>query len=250
MENDIIKDGLKPRELEQMIAEVDAEILAETQAIEALAARPNAIIIIHPERDLAIAKIRLEILNLNNYASCRVITTDSDLAPASDDLILIAGLKKSLTAKIGEYLNPVKQHLADMQAVFNPMLDLLKQAESTNKQKITAYTDAQKARQAEIERVNYEAQEVARKQAALNDGVFTVNTEPIVAPAPIKKVSTGLGSVSEVKAPSTWEIENESLIPKEYWQLDTVKINRIVRAGGKIPGIKVVEHTTIRTNTR
>jgi len=240
VQNDIIKDGIEPRRLEQQIAETDTALT--TSFVDTVAIR------IKPELNESVTALHKEIALLNAYASGRVIKTDADLTPASDDLILIAGLKKSLTAKMDEYVKPIKGHLSDIEAVFRPMIDLLKQAEATNKAKITAYTDLVKARQAEIERVNYEAQEVARKQAALNGGAFTVNTEPIVAPAPVRKVSTGLGSISEVKAPNTWEIENETLIPKEYWQLDTIKINRIVRAGGKIPGIRVVEHTTIRTN--
>ena len=212
---------------------------------------PTAIICIHPELDESVTKFQRELNKVLSYAELRVIKTDADLTPASDDLILIAGLRKSLTAKIDEYVKPIKGHLADAQAVFTPMLDVLKQAEVTNKAKVSAYTDAQKARVAEAERLNRESQELARKQAAFSaTGEFTVDTTKLEAPAPVRKVSTGLGSISEVGAPSTWEEEDWDLIPRQYKMLDSPKISKVVRSGGQIPGIKVIKHTTIRTNLR
>ena len=209
-----------------------------------------ALININPRDNPVIAKLQEEIIKLSNYAMGRVIKCDTDLTPAGDDLIMISKLKKALKAKQEEYVSPIKNHLEKVQFVFKDLLGCLDDLEKNTKAKITAYTDVQKARAAEIAEVNRLVDEVAKKQAALNDGAFTVDTVPLEAPAPVKHISTGSGTISEVKAPPTWEIIDEALIPKEYWQLDTVKINRIVRAGGSIAGIKVTTHTGLRTNTK
>jgi len=209
-----------------------------------------AIINIRPDDDLVIVNLKAEIIKLSNYSIDRVIKCDTDLTPAGDDLILISKLKKALKEKQAEYVNPIKTHLDKVQFVFKDLLACLEDIEKTNKAKITAYTDAQKARAAEIAEVNRQASEIARKQAALNGGEFMVDTTPIEAPALVKKVSTLSGSISEVKAPATWELEDFDKVPNQYKILDTVRINQLVRAGGSIPGIKVIKNTTIRTTAR
>jgi hypothetical protein len=206
---------------------------------------------IRPETDVAVENLKTEIIKLSNYATSRVIKSDTDLTPATNDMVLVAKLKKALKEKQNEYAQPIKDHLARVQVVFNELLGILSDIEAINKAKVTAYTDAQKARVAEAERLNREAMELARKQAEFSGtGEITVDTTTLEAPAPVRHVSTGSGSISEVKAPSTWELENWDLVPNQYKLLDTVRIGQIVRAGGSIPGIKVITHTTIRTTTK
>jgi hypothetical protein len=209
-----------------------------------------AVININPYNDMAVINLRHEIVKLSNYAGNRIIKSDTDLTPATDDLVLVSKLKKALKEKQAEYVNPIKEHLDKVQFVFKDLLSCLLDIEIVNKDKIFAYTNAQKARAAEAERLNCEAEELARKQAAFNNGEFTVNTTPIEAPVPVKKVSTLSGSVSEVKAPNTWELEDFDKVPNQYKILDTVRINQLVRAGGSIPGIKIITNTTIRTTTK
>ena len=211
----------------------------------------TAIIIINPGANQAIVNLKGEITKLMEYTTSRVIKSDTDLTPATNDLTLISKLKKAVKGYQDEYVSPIKTHLDKVQFVFKDLLACLDIVEKDNKTKIQTYIDAQKARAIEAERLNREAAELARKQAEFSGtGEITVDTTPLEAPPPIKHISTESGTISEVKAPSTWEIENEALIPHEYWQLDTVKINRIVRAGGSIPGIKITKHTGIRTNTK
>jgi hypothetical protein len=210
-----------------------------------------AIINILPENDLAVINLTSEIDKLGDYAATRVIKSDTDLTPAGEDLILILGLKKALKEKQREYTFPIQEHYEKVNAVFKDLLTSLDLIEKLNKSKITAYTDAQKARVAEAERLNREADELARKQAEFSGtGEITVNTTPLEAPAPVKKVSTLSGSFSEVAAPNTWVLVDWKLVPDDCKMLDTTKINKIVRAGGSITGIRVIKNTTIRTSVR
>jgi hypothetical protein len=57
----------------------------------------------------------------------------------------------------------------------------------------------------------------------------------------IKTIHTDAGRAT-VQERKDWEVENEALVPDEYWTLDTAKIGRIIRADGTIPGIKVTTY--------
>jgi hypothetical protein len=210
----------------------------------------TAIIMICPESSLGYSNLFSALTNLKRYAEERVIKTASDILPATDDLALISRLKKQLTTLRDEYVKPIRGHLDDVMRPFSELSGLLVVAELTNKDKISAFDTAQKARAAEIAEVNRQTEEIARKQAALSGGEFTVDTTPIEAPAPIKHVSTQSGTASIVKAPSTWELEDWALVPDQYKMLDTTKIGKVIRAGGSIPGIKIIQQTGIRVTTR
>lgn len=56
--------------------------------------------------------------------------------------------------------------------------------------------------------------------------------------ANIKTIRTEVGTAT-VQERKDWEIEDLSLVPKEYFKLDEAKIGKIIRAGGAVPGVKV-----------
>jgi hypothetical protein len=239
-----------PDELDNLIDELENHI-PEPLGDFAEPEKPTAVIVISPETNPAIIGLKAEITKLKGYAIGRVIDDDKALVSAGDDLVLIAKVKKALTEKLNEYAKPIKTHLANIQDVFKPLIDLIAEAETVNKAKVKVYIDAQKARAAEAERLNQEALELAQKQAAFSGtGEITVDLTTLEAPAPVKKIDTGSGTIADVKAPNTWVLEDWDLVPKEYKLLDLVRIGKVVRAGGSIPGIKVIANTTIRTNTR
>jgi hypothetical protein len=233
----------KPQEAQDGILS-DAEF-------EALATNtPTAIIVIHPETNPGYIALKTSLTSLLDYAQKREIKTDADLSPANEDLVLIAKCKKELVALSDQYIKPIKGHLAAAQEVFGVLNTLLADANAINKAKVQTYIDAQKARAVEIAEINRKKEELSLQEAALNNGATTIDTTPIFVPAPVKHVSSQSGSISEVAAPSTWELEDWDKVPKEYKILDAPRINKVVRSGGSIPGIKVITHTTIRTNTR
>ena len=98
-----------------------------------------AVINIAPADDLAVRDLKEEIIKLSNYATFRVIKCDDDLTPATDDLALIARLKKALKEKQDEYVKPIKAHLDKVQFVFKDLLACLDDIDKTNREKIAAY---------------------------------------------------------------------------------------------------------------
>ena len=186
----------------------------------------TAIIKIKPEIDFGLIGLNGQINYLMAWADKRVITTDADLSPATDDLSLIAKLKKAVTEKKDGYCKPIKAHLDDVTKVFNEILVKLAQADTTNRQKIKDYqlTVARKA--AEIEALNRAKIELAREEAWLSGtGEITIDTTPLEAQAPVSKV--------------------------EYLVIDAAKIGKVVRAGLRnIPGIRIYSEDTLRVTTR
>jgi len=210
-----------------------------------------AVINIAPADDLAVINLREEIIKLSNYATFRAIKRDEDLTPATDDLALIAKLKKAIKEKQDEYVKPIKNHLDKVQFVFKDLLACLDDIDKTNREKIAAYRAEQMKRQREAEELNRQAAELARKQAEFSGtGEFTVDTTPLEAPAPVQKVSTNMGTVSTAKV-WKWELVDMSQVPEEYKIIDAAKITKVVKAGLRnIPGVRIYCDETIRVAAR
>ena len=210
-----------------------------------------ASIVIRPQADLAIISLTTEAVKLRSYAQGRVIQIDEDISPATNDLALIANLKKALKEKQDAYVKPIKGHLADVQVVFNELLAILEDANQLNRSKIEAYRNAQKRRQAEADELNRQALELARKQAEFSGtGEHTVDLTPVEAAPVVNKVSTDMGTTSFVKH-WKWEIEDRSKIPSDYMIVDGARITKEVGKGVRsIPGLRIYCEEEVRVNTR
>ncbi len=209
-----------------------------------------ATIKVKPEDDPKVVALATEARQLRDFAVARTIGTDADLKPATEDLSIIARVKKALTEAKALYVKPIRGHLDDVNAAFTSILAPLDEADKVTRDKILAYRQAQQKRAAEVEKLNQDAADVARRQAELSGtGEFTVNTTPVVAPAPVKRVSTDLGTASVQKI-VRWEVVDKSLVPEDYKILDAGKITKLVKGGGTLPGIKVIIDEGLRVTTR
>lgn len=99
----------------------------------------TAAIMIAPEKDASVLALYGEGVKLRDYARDRVIAIDADLTPATDDLVLIAKLLKAIKAKEAEYCKPIKEHLDRVQTAFKEFNTPLVEANTLNREKITAY---------------------------------------------------------------------------------------------------------------
>ena len=210
-----------------------------------------ALININPQSDLAVVNLKVEIGKLKEYAIARTITKDEDVSPITDDLSIIAGLKKSLNALKDQYCKPVKAHLVNIQTVFVDIGLLLDEADMINRSKITAYRTEQQRRQQEAEDLNRQAIELAKKQAEFSGtGEYSVDLTPIEAAPVLKKVSTDMGTLSTTKV-WKWEVTDLSKVPSDYMVLDVARVTKLVKAGIRvIPGIRIFSEESLRINTR
>jgi len=207
-------------------------------------------IYIRPDLETSYQNLMTSLTGLKDHALARQIKTVDDLTPATNDLTVIAGCKKELKALKDKYITPINDNLDAVKRLFKTLEDLLTTAENENKNKIKEFNRLIEAKAAEIAAVNRQADEVARKQAEINNGAFTVDTTPIEAPAPVKRVSTQSGSISYADN-WTWELEDINQVPREYMILDRAAVTRRVKAGErKITGIRIFNDKIIKTNMR
>jgi hypothetical protein len=133
------------------------------------------------------------------------------------------------------------------------MLDDIDRVEKTLKDKQKAYILETERKRREAEELDRQAQELARKQAAMNGGEFTVDTTPVLRPeeAP-RKVRTELGGTG-LRACWTYEITDVSLLPREYMVPDTAMLNMIAKKhhdAKPIPGVRFFDDPGIATYAR
>ncbi|MDP2158644.1 MAG: hypothetical protein Q8K68_13165 [Nitrospirota bacterium] len=210
----------------------------------------TAIIKIGPEHDPAVLALAGEATKLRDYALARIITTDIDLKPATDDLSVIAKLKKALAEKKADYLSPIKAHIDAVNQAFSSIMQPLDEADLITRNKVKEYRAAIEKRRLEAEEINRQKQELARREAVFNGtGEVTIDTTPVEVPIPVSRIATDLGTASTMKI-KKWELLDFQLVPERYKILDAASITKIVKAGGTIPGIKVWEEETIRVTTR
>lgn len=210
----------------------------------------TALIKISPELDLTVVALAEEARKLRDHATIRVIATDADLSPVTDDLSIIAKLRKVLSEKKAEYLKPIKAHIDAVNAAFATILAPLEEADLITRSKVKEYRDAAEKRRLEAEEINRQKQELARREAAFSGtGEVTVDTTPVEAPMPVYRVTTELGTASTMRV-KKWELVDFKLVPDDFKTLDSAKITKLVKAGGTIAGIRVYEEESIRVTTR
>lgn len=197
---------------------------------------------IRPQDDPAVVALSQQAEGLKRAALARNFTVNEDLKPATDDLILIGKVLKAVKAAMNDYVNPIKGYLKDVQSTFQTITGPLDEADAITRQKVLAYNAAAEKRQAEAEAINRQAEELARKQAEMNAGAFTVNTEPIIVPPPVHKVTTESGTVG---GRDNWKAKviNFSLLSDEYKLPNEQVLNayaRSTKGQGTIPGVEFV----------
>lgn len=211
----------------------------------------TAIIKVGPEHDPAVLALANEARKLRDYAAARAITCDADLKPATEDLSIIARLKKALAEKKADYLKPIKAHIDAVNAAFTSIMAPLDEADLITRSQVRDYRAAIEKRRLEAEEINRQKQELARREAAFN-GEITIDTTPVEVPAPVTRVSTDLGTASTMKV-YKWELLDIALVPKEYLAVNAGVVTSVVKASkGKIiiPGLRIWEEDTLRVTTR
>ncbi len=237
----------KPWEVEPMI-DLAEELKSGSYHGELIT---TAIINIAPQHDLVVLSLARQASQLRDFAVARVIATDADLTPATDDLSIIAKVKKALTEKKADYLKPIKVHVDAVNAAFATIMQPIEEADKITRLKVMAYRAEQESKARQAEDINRLRMEAAEKEMKLK-GELTESVNLVEVPIPVHRVSTDLGSASTMKV-YRWELTDLSQVPPEYKKLDEAKITAVVKASKGsiiIPGIRVYEDSTIRVTTR
>jgi hypothetical protein len=196
---------------------------------------------VNPATDTEVMAFYAEAQSLLDDANTRVIATNEDAKTATNDLSIIAKLRKAMETKRKGYLQPFNDHVKFINDTYKTLMAPVEQADRITRDKWTAYTNAQAALARKQEEINRLRMEATRKEAEMNNGEIkeSVNLVEVVA-APTKTV-TDLGSASQ-KANWTYEIVSFKDLSDDYKLPNTAALNALARSvkdSRPIPGLKI-----------
>ena len=210
----------------------------------------TTLIKINPATDETIMLIAGEANKLLAFAEARVITSAEDLKPATDDLSIMANVRKALEAKRKECIGPAQAYVKEVNDTFKTLMQPVEEADRITRGKILAFQADQDRIRQEQENINRLRTEAAQKEMALKGEITeSVNLVEVSSEAP-KRISTGMGTVGQ-RMIRKWEVIDAAQVPEEYKILDSAKITKVVKAGiPSIPGIRIYEEPILTVNAR
>jgi len=210
----------------------------------------TALITVNPQADVAVIALYEQALGLKRCADALTIASDADVMDATNDLSIISNLKKAIEEKRKFYVQPITEHIKDVNEAFKSFTEPINYADTTTRQKILDYRAEQGRIRQEQEEINRLRTEAAQKEmelkGELTESVNLVETQPDQP----QHYRTGMGTLGTML---TWHFEviNFALVPDEYKLLDAAKLGKVIRAGLRsIPGIRIYSEETLRVTTK
>ena len=211
----------------------------------------TALIQVYPASEEAVIALLNEVQAIAERAEAFTVTSEADVKAATNDLSIIAGVKKKIEAKKKAWLEPLETHKKNITADFALLLDPITSADKSLRGKTNTYLTEQRQRAAEVEKRAREEQELARRKAELNG---TPAPEPEKIPTTFiqqtHRAELGMSGQMDVWK---YEIIDPNLIPRHYLKVDDAAITKAVKASqGKqsIPGLRIFNEPTLRVEAR
>lgn len=207
--------------------------------------------LVNPNTDLEVLRFLAESNQLRDFAEARVIATNDDLKPATDDLAIISKVKKAMEAKRKDYLQPFQEHIKEVNEAYKILMTPIEQADKITRDKMTAFIAEQNRKRQAAEAIEAEKLALARREAELKGGEITVDLSPVAKPeAAPERVTTDMGSAG-LKDHWVFEVTDFALLPDEYKMVDAVKLGKVVRAGlHTISGVKIENKPVLAVNAK
>lgn len=211
----------------------------------------TALVQVKPELNLEVKAFYDEAIKLQEYANARVIITAEDLKPATNDLSIIAKVKKAFEEKRKEYVKPLQDYVKEVNEAFKTLMLPIEQADSITRNKILAYQKEQERIRQEQEEINRMRLEAAQKEMELK-GELTESVDLVkVATEAPTRIHTDMGTVGQ-RDNWKWEVMDFALVPNEYKMINSGILTPVIKASkGKIiiPGIRIFNKPIIAVNT-
>jgi len=213
---------------------------------DGMIANATAIVNVKPSVDGDVVKLYGEIEKVKEYAVARVITSLEDVKAATEDLSMIAKLKKAVEEKRQEYVKPLNDHVKAVNDYFKLLTEPIREADSITRQKVLDFRAKEERKRQEQERINQLRMEAAQKEMELK-GELTESVNLVeVQPESPERYRTDVGMASKMTV-RKWQVEDITKVPPEYLMVDAGKITKLVKAGiGYISGIKIYYEDTLR----
>lgn len=205
----------------------------------------TALLKIDPHDNSAYMALVSEVQSFVSSAESTSIATVETRELATNDLSMIARLKKVTGDLRMDYLTPFKEGTETINAAFKEITDPLAQADTILRQKVLAFNQEQDRIKREAEELERQEREVAEHRAKLNGDTstpFVPEPLPVVAD---QRAVTEVGE-SNTRTIRKWRLIDINKVPITFLKLDEVQIGKVVRAGIKeIPGIRIFEEKVL-----
>lgn len=174
-------------------------------------------------------------------AQAEVMAKVTDAKTEADATEFLVQVKKAYK-KVEEHrlflTKPLNDHVKAINTKFNPFKESLEGAELMVKKGMTAYRESAEFKAAEEKRQTLEQEGLlAVKEGDVQalEVIGAAHAEASALAPRIVETDSGKAHFREV---TKFEIENESLIPREFLMPDEKKIKAAVNAGASIPGVR------------
>ena len=210
-----------------------------------------ALVKVKPETDVEIMAFYGEALKLRDYAESRIISTVEDLKPATNDLSIIAKLKKAMEDKRKDYLKPFQDHIKETNDAFRTLMEPIEVADRVTRNKVLTFQAEQERIRRQQEEINRLRMEAAQKEAALNGGVITESVQLVeVAPEAPRRVSADMGTIGQ-RMIRKYRVVDFAALPDQYKVENSALLNKVVKAGvPSIPGVEIYTEETLTVTSR
>jgi len=205
----------------------------------------------------ALEELKVQVNNFPEKAGYMTVHSQNTLDRANDFLKDIKGFRKQLDEFFDPNISRLHKAHKEAKAQKTKFEEPLKKAEEIVKEEITTYMVEQdnirreaeeKARQ-EAEKRFEEAREAEKAGDKEKAEQIRQEETAVITPLPPEVKAEGTHLVKHW----TWEVVDIDKIPRKYFILDELSINKIVREQKKktdIPGIRVFQEAGIATRTK
>lgn len=170
---------------------------------------------------------------------------------ATNLLLQLKSIEKEGKEKKDFLVKPLKEHVKRIEALFKPGFDMLEKADSTLRQQVIAYRQLQ-FQFAEKERAvaTKKADEAAAKGDNKKALAFATQAVAMTGPARVssasEEVASSITNIAHAQVTSrkrwTFKVVELKKVPREYFQLDEVKVRAAVKSGLRaIAGLEIYE---------
>ena len=205
-----------------------------------------------PHDDLEVMSFYNEAVKLQEYAEKLEIITSLDLKPATNDLSIIAKVKKGMEGKRKEYVVPLQNQVKEFNEAFKTLMAPIEEADRITRTKMLAFTREQERIRQEQEEINRKRQEAAESEMKLKGELSESVNLVEVAPEAPKRVSTEMGTTGQ-RDNWKWEVTDFALVPDEYKMINPALLTPAAKSykdTRTIPGIRIYNEPGITVNAR
>lgn len=167
-----------------------------------------------------------------------VLKDEKDVIKATDLAKSIKEMTKEIEGERDAYVAPAKEIIRIAKDNYDPVIKRAKGITDVLKQKVGAYIQEQneKKRVAAAKIVGQATSGYIKEETAVQ------KLEAL--PEEQSRAVGNAGGQIRVSEYRDWEIEDETLIPREYLVIDRAKIRKaVITDGQEVPGIKVITKT-------